>query len=81
MLYEKLASPAGFLTHAALFAEKSARIDLEEVVIFEGTFAHHPTSCLLLLALFMPAFFCCSAAYGERQKERRHDKPSQDNPT
>ncbi len=23
-LYEKLASPAGFLTHAALFAEKSA---------------------------------------------------------
>jgi hypothetical protein len=49
-LYEKLALPAGFLTHAALFAEKSARINLEEVIaptalftIFEGTFAHHPS--------------------------------------
>jgi hypothetical protein len=45
-LYEKLASLAGFLTHAALFAEKSTRINLEEVIaptalftIFEGTFA------------------------------------------
>ncbi len=41
---------AGFLTHAALFAEKSARINLEEVIaptalftIFERTFAHHPS--------------------------------------
>jgi hypothetical protein len=50
-LYEKkLALPAGFLTHAALFAEKSARISLEEVIaptalftIFEGTFARHPS--------------------------------------
>ncbi len=42
-LYEKLVLPAGFLTHAALFAEKSARINLEEVIaptalftIFDG---------------------------------------------
>jgi hypothetical protein len=48
-LYDKLALSVGFLTHAALFAEKSARINLEEViaptalfVIFEGTFSHHP---------------------------------------
>ena len=56
-LYEKLALPAGFLTHAALFAEKSARINLEEVIaptalftIFEGTFAHHPS--------FLPTLVC-----------------------
>ncbi len=37
-------------SHAALFAKKSARINLEEVVaptalftIFEGTYAHHPS--------------------------------------
>ncbi len=49
-LYEKLALPAGFLTHAVLFAEKFARINLEEVIaptalfaIFEGTFAHRPS--------------------------------------
>ncbi len=48
-MYDKLALSVGFLTHAALFAEKSARINLEEViaptalfVIFEGTFSHHP---------------------------------------
>ncbi len=68
-LYEKLALSAGFLTHAALFAEKSARINLEEVIapttlftIFKGTFAHHPS--------FLPTLgrFCFYEATPDRLK-------------
>jgi hypothetical protein len=50
-LLQKLASPADFRNHAALFAEKAAAIHLEEAIaptalfaIFKETFAHHHPS-------------------------------------
>jgi hypothetical protein len=49
-LLQKLASPADFRNHAALFADRAAAIHLEEAIartallaIFKKTFAHHPS--------------------------------------
>ena len=49
-LLEKLASPANFLSHAALFADRAAAIHLEEAIaptalfaLFKETFSHHPS--------------------------------------
>ena len=49
-LLQKLASPADFRNHAALFADRAAAIHLEEPIaptalfaIFKETFAHHPS--------------------------------------
>ena len=48
-MLEKLSSPADFLKHATLFAERYQKVHLEEPIapsalfgIFESTFSHHP---------------------------------------